>query len=392
MSDTPQFPNSLAYVRSQRKLSLEAVAKAVGTTAQRLGRYELGELVPTPRQYTLLEAIYGVADYVLAGAEKPELDPLLVDFRKEAGSPAELSPSGLRAYFRARDFVDAVAGLAELSGRKPTKQRPERVSPNQLPELLERLRRDMEFDPTNREEIDDPDTTFRRLRYKIEQYGVLCLVTQAKQSDFRGLYSESLYPFILINKKTFKTKARLFTLIHEFAHFLLDQKGVSDPFITNNDLERSCNYFASEFLSPHTYFDMLYRAAQERSNDIATVVSEVSSNCLLSKGAVAWRLKLEGRISGSRYREWRAAMGLPEAYGEHDGEEDAPDELEARGGGNYALNVIADLGYEPILTTKAALDAGAIDEVDAGRLLNARGRTLEAVFRLVDGRVEGFAR
>lgn len=385
MAESARFPNSLAYVREQRKLSADAVAKAIKTSEAQLAKFESGEALPTKLQFAALEGIYGVADFLLAADTRPNIDPLLYDLRKGSRVSASLSPAGLKSYFIARDFAELVSGLAATVGESPVLRRPQGIHVSGLFDYVESAQKLLKFNPKVLSE--DADYALRYLRYRVEQFGITCLLLNAPQQDFRGLYSELDNPLILINKKTFSPKARLFSLAHELGHYLLGITGISDPFVIENDIELQCNKFASEFLAPTNWFEELLARSRSHSTDFSSTVSRISRWCLLSKGAIAYRLMQDGHVAISEYRRWYVANRLSQEYGA----EDPPDDVSSDDqGGDYQYNVVSEKGYRPILLVKQAVEKGYIDQVDASRILNARGVLYSKVLALVDGRIEKF--
>ena len=96
-------------------------------------------------------------------------------------------------------------------------------------------------------------------RLFLEAQGTIVNVNDAPFDDFLGFYinhSEST-PVAFVNRKISSRKAQLFTLAHEFGHILANAEGVSNPFIVKNSIERTCNKFAAEFLSPMAAFRFL---------------------------------------------------------------------------------------------------------------------------------------
>ncbi len=387
MAKRPKAANSLAFARERRNLSRSAVANEIGTSVARLERFEAGELHPSARQISHLARIYGVPDYQLYSQDDFDLEPLLLDFRKEHLAPLETSPKGLAAYFDRLDTANTISMIATKVGVGPELKLNQQLNSDGLLSAIPLLYSVMEFDPGDPQLIRDPDHTLRKLRYLVERFGVFSFLVQVPPSDYRGLFAKTSHDWgmSLINKRTFKSKARIFTLMHEFGHFLTNLSGVSDPLRPANDAEKLCNEFTSHFLSPKEQFDELVDAAFSRHNSFDDRISFISGRCLLSKGATAYRLRGEDRISLREYKEWMALVRLPTEYGA----EDPPDDLEsAEGGGRWAYNVISDIGYRSIEIVKKGIENQVIDEVDAGRILNARGETLPEVFKTVEKRLE----
>src|SRR5690625_4973293 len=108
------------------------------------------------------------------------------------------------------------------------------------------------------------------LRNKIEALGVLVILysvvgnqvyRRLDRNQFRGFdISHYCAPVIFINTAD-TPQAQIFTLLHEFAHLLLGQSGVSDLSPHNlRKIERFCNRLAAEFLVPSQDFIELWRS------------------------------------------------------------------------------------------------------------------------------------
>ncbi|MDR0514298.1 MAG: ImmA/IrrE family metallo-endopeptidase [Coriobacteriaceae bacterium] len=117
--------------------------------------------------------------------------------------------------------------------------------------------------------ISSTDEAWRTLRQAIEKQRVaVCISGYAgtntrrtlKVSEFRGFaLSDEYAPFIFVNGADAKT-AQLFTLVHEMAHILFFQTGVSrpiephKPFGGEDETERFCDQISAEFLLPRSPF------------------------------------------------------------------------------------------------------------------------------------------
>jgi len=110
---------------------------------------------------------------------------------------------------------------------------------------------------------------YTQLRNKIEALGVLVMRNSVvgnnvhrrlDRNELRGFaISDDRAPVIFINT-TDTPQAQIFTLLHEFAHLLLGESGVSDLSPHNpRKIERACNRLAAEFLVPSADFSELWR-------------------------------------------------------------------------------------------------------------------------------------
>lgn len=92
---------------------------------------------------------------------------------------------------------------------------------------------------------------FQFLRYKIESLGVIVLLEKMDTSMCRGfaLKDEHGNCIIAVNDREDSYAPKIFTLIHEFVHLMLDEPGISDQ-NDKNAIEVYCNKFSSAFLLP----------------------------------------------------------------------------------------------------------------------------------------------
>lgn len=388
MATNPSFPNNLRNVRQSRRLSVQQVADELKTTTDRLLKFEDGVIVPTAAQYDALQKIYGVPDYVLAGEEKPQLREPVVDLRQSVATPLQISPKGWKSYFARLDTVELIDSLAESLQLNPTLKRPSNITKKNVANSYNLIQSLIQFDPSDSRWIEHPDLAFRFLRAKIEDFGIYCFLTDAPAGDFRGLFDRisDRASLILINKRTFKTKARIFTLAHELAHYLIELEGVSDPAKVDHSAELACNQFASKFLAPPSLIDRLITKGRKHSTSESGLISYVSKRCLLSQGAVAYRLREDGVISDKDYTSWFRANGLSPGYDGQLTAEEMADETEGSGG-NWAYNVVTDLGFRPLEIVRRAWSQGVIDDVHVAHILNARGPTQAKVFKTAKDRL-----
>ncbi|EPD29485.1 ImmA/IrrE family metallo-endopeptidase [Gleimia europaea] len=148
------------------------------------------------------------------------------------------------------------AGFPELSfvGTARLSTRPEKI--------VRQIREILDFDMQARSAYVTWSEAFRALVRKIEDLGVLVMVSGIVGSntsrsldpeEFRGFaIADPIAPLIFVNGADTKS-AQIFTLIHELAHIWLGHSAVSDASITadtSTDEELWCNRVAAEVLVP----------------------------------------------------------------------------------------------------------------------------------------------
>lgn len=119
--------------------------------------------------------------------------------------------------------------------------------------------------------------------------------------NFDGLF---MIPNIIVLKRQQKYLRReIFTLLHEFAHYLLSIEEVDDFERDNpNYVERWCNDFAYAFLinEYEKSFSSLPKASKE-NNFHEKEISRIQNNTYLSAYALYTRLRIEDKISKEDY-------------------------------------------------------------------------------------------
>lgn len=143
---------------------------------------------------------------------------------------------------------------------------------------------------------------FSFLRRQVEMAGIFVLLkgnlgsyhSNIAVTAFRGFaLSDDIAPFIVINDRDAEA-AWSFTLIHEMAHLILGQTGISGM-RAEKKIEKFCNDVASEFLLPAVEFERF----QVSDFDVETLKTEISDYAYtqkLSSSHIAYRLYRRGDI------------------------------------------------------------------------------------------------
>lgn len=143
---------------------------------------------------------------------------------------------------------------------------------------------------------------FKLLRQQAEMAGIFVLLkgnlgsyhSNIEVAVFRGFaLSDDIAPFIIINDRDAES-AWSFTLLHEMAHLILGQTGISGAY-AEKQIEKFCNNVASEFILPASEF----HGFQPSSLDVETLRAEISDYAFsqkLSSSHIAYRLYRRGDI------------------------------------------------------------------------------------------------
>jgi len=149
----------------------------------------------------------------------------------------------------------------------------------------------------------DASSAFKYLREKLEDKGIIVMQSGVVGSnnrrklnvkEFRGfLLYDDFAPLIFINNRD-STTGKIFTLIHEYIHFLLQEDDIFvdvDKTIESND-EKEINKITAEFLTPASHIEELW----DNSKPEIEQIEELSGLFHNSRLAVAIKLKNIGKI------------------------------------------------------------------------------------------------
>lgn len=384
-------PQSLSAAREQRKLSIDEVAEFTGISIGRIEAFETGSREPSLRQVEQLASLYNVPVYLLYLDATPKLEIIIPDFRRQNPQPADLSPRGLVRIWAVEKISTFTRQLQfQLTDALPPLR--QITKPNRLSTAYaNRLRSEFDDWFGQRESafgLSGPteSRTLTGLRLYFETFGALSFVNDAPAKDYMGFYAEPQGGLrsIFVNRKISSKKAQLFTFVHEFAHWLTGQEGVSDPFKTSNDVERRCNRFAAEFLAPSDRFVELAKSYyRSNDSDYARLIRIVSHNSLLSNQATAVRLLEHEFISRSDYAAWNTLWAKNPAKEK----EDEKEGQSAGGPGAFAKRV-GELGYHAVYISSLAIQHRIVDSVDVARGLGLAETIQEKAFSLATRRFE----
>ncbi len=314
-------PELLVWARQSAGLSLEQAARKLGLSkSDRLDAFEKGDLQPTVGQLRKAARVYKRPLSVFFLRTPPESPPQLHDFRRLPGQDVPPpSPELLLEMRRARrrrhvalELMDELGHTSpELPIRADLKAAPEAAAAEArrwFGVTLEQQRQwTGEYDGLN------------RWSAILESRGVLVFQTgDISLDEVRGFsISEEPLPVIVLNGKD-SPRARVFTLMHEFAHLMLNLGGVCEPFrvrtaIRSADerVEVFCNRVAGAILVPG---DALDQEAVQAGLTASAAFSEPAVRSLaesfaVSREVILLRLLSLGRISGEyvtqKFRQYR---------------------------------------------------------------------------------------
>ena len=305
-------PEMLSWARRSSGYELEAVAKKVSVTPERLALWETGESRPTIKQLRKLADVYKRPMAVFYLPEPPRGFQAMKDFRTPQGrwlgamSP-ELTLSIRKAQER-RQIAHELARLIDYESIALTMSASLSDDPEQLGE---KIRNYVGISLENQYTWSYGRESFNNWRTVFENAGILVFqIYDVKASEVSGysLNSGSM-PVIAVNVKDSYNR-RIFTMFHELAHILIHTTGICDlsepqvPSAKVEMVEPFCNRVAGACLVPlqaiHGDQTVLNHAKHEMWSD--REIDTLSRRFGVSREAFVRRLVFAGLADDYFYR------------------------------------------------------------------------------------------
>lgn len=208
---------------------------------------------------------------------------------------------------------------------------------------------------------------FNYLREQLESSGIIVMqngVVGANNyrklniDEFRGfLLYDDIAPIIFINNNDSLT-GKIFTLIHEYIHFLLEEDDifVEEDLTSEDNKEQIINRITAEYLIPTSHVEELW----DNSKDLKEQIEDLSKNFHVSMIALAIKLKDMNKIDQRSVNEIKQ-------YTQVRWENRSP---KTSGGGNYYYTTKSRYGDSFLSTVIQGAESGDISYTHAFKLLD----------------------
>lgn len=388
-------PQVMRWARETAGLSLQDAAHAIGLNAahglsgaERLGRFETGELDPSRKLLAKMAKAYRRPLLVFYLSQPPKTGDRGHDFRTLPD--AEKQNPELDALIR------DIKGRQGLVKSVLEDEETERISfvgtatmDVPVPELAKRITKTLNFSLAGFRREKSGDAAFGYLRTQIEAAGVFVLLlgnlgshhTNIPLEVFRGFAIADVFaPMIVINDQDAKP-AWSFTALHELVHLWLGTTGISGTDATER-IEQYCNDVAGEILVPA---EEVRNIAHVNTFDAAVKqITEFAEERRVSRAMVAYKLLHAGKISRAMWillaAHFRKAwLELKQKQAEKKKASDT--------GPNYYVVRRHRVGAALIHLVRRAIDDGNLTYTKAGRVLGVRPRSVEPL--LSTGQIRG---
>ena len=310
-------PEVLIWARETAGLDTETAARKIGLNAargvagsDRLSALERGDVQPTTAQLRRMAQYYHRPLLTFYMPKVPAPAELGQDFRTlpDRGDPSNVLLATLLRDVKARQALvrdaledDEDVGEVALVGSQASTRDASRLS--------DALVAAIGFDRAEFRARGSAEDSFAYLRTLVEAKGAFVLLagdcghwsTAIEVSIFRGFaIADALAPFIVVNDQDAKS-AWSFTLLHELAHLLLGESGVSGG-APQAGVEQLCNDTAAfTLIAPAEIADLPLVGG---ARDVAQIDS-LADRARVSRSMIAYQLFRGGRLTKTRWEELR---------------------------------------------------------------------------------------
>lgn len=310
-------PSVLRWARLRINMPLEKAAKRLKVETERLEAWERGDELPTLAKAKEIAQMYRRPLAIFYLPEPPEALEMLHDFRR-LPSTEQVSPStALMLEIERAEYLRSVA-LQLLTPDEAEFKYLHTVSIDDNAERVATYLRQI-LGITLEQQYAWKGEKYTALRAWIEAVERLhVLVLQSSHTPGEGFeleeargfsIGESFLPVILINAKD-GTAGRIFTLLHEFTHLLLNATGICDlrevwrPTTEEQRIEAFCNRVAGASLIPAAALAAQPVVQKHNPQDDWTdeEIAKLARTFTASDEAVVRRLVITGRANEAFYR------------------------------------------------------------------------------------------
>ncbi len=244
-------PSVLIWARKTAGMSVEVAAQRAAVKVEQLVSWEDGTARPTIPQLRKLASIFHRPLAVFYLPEPPTRFQVMHDFRRLSSEnvPPESSPKLAYEIRRAFDRRECTLELMEEMDESPPPFQANASNREGVEQVANRLRMALGVSVEMQGSWRGDNEAFKQWRLLLERAGILTLqATDIQLNEARG-FSISLKPLpvVIVNIKD-APRGRIFTLLHEATHLLLNKGGICD--LHDDDAEAFCNRVAGAALFP----------------------------------------------------------------------------------------------------------------------------------------------
>ena len=364
-------PELLKWARDSFGLSIEEAARKIGVKTSKLEEWEAGISHPSISKLRKISNVYKRPLAVFFLPEVPKTFDAMKDFRRIAEiGEIKKSPNLLleirRAYYRREVALEIDEEMDEeitdFDIHFSIHDDPEKVAIN--------IRDVLKISNEQQLKIKEGYEALNFWKNTIEKLNILIFQTSQYNRidvyEMRGFsISAGKFPVIVVNSKD-SINGKIFTLLHEFTHIVLDNGGICDLedyrsiHSENQRIEVFCNHVAGAVLVPPEILLNIDIVKEKKGNQSWNndELSFLSSFFSVSKEVVLRRLLILGLTNESFYNTKREEfIEFYKSLESKKQEGFAPYyRLVVRNNGNYFVRLILNAYYQQVISSSQLSD------------------------------------
>ncbi len=303
----------LAWARKTINYDIDIAAKRIKVDVEKLLSWERGEDLPSISQLRRISTIYKRPVSIFFLSEVPAEDIVFTDYRKIHGENIYDNSPQLNIQIRQARYKRAMAiDLSELlSINIPEIGFKLSQHIGNFDEVAKEIRTFLNANIRDQIKVTDQYESLKYWKKIIEDTGILVFHTSIHYpvdiNEMRGIsLNFRPFPIILLNSKD-APYGRIFTLLHELTHILLQDSGLCDlDEHNNNSVEVFCNKIAASILVPKDKFFEYAGPENETKAWTEAEIDNLSKTFSVSKEVIVRRLLTFNKTTKEFYKEKRA--------------------------------------------------------------------------------------
>ena len=299
-------PGVFKWLRETSGWTYDDVSKRLKTRIENVREFEEGRKNPTLRQVKELSRGFRrpLAAFFLPEPKKEP--PLPTDYRMLPGKKDVFDKKTILAIRKARSLQNISRELSQNIKYETTHGIKKLQFTNNPETTAEEFRE--KFKLTDEKQIKFKDTykLFNYLRDILEDMNIMVFQVSMPVEDARGFTLADDSPAVIVVNTKDKIEARLFSMMHEFAHILLGETAIDLPELsitTGNNIEKWCDEFASSFLLPEEIAKKIFEEDGRENLTATKTLNKTSRRYKVSKALLLFRMHKSDYISKTEYKE-----------------------------------------------------------------------------------------
>ncbi|MBN1389488.1 MAG: ImmA/IrrE family metallo-endopeptidase [Candidatus Thermoplasmatota archaeon] len=372
-------PDVFKWLRESSGWTIEDVAKRLKTSEDVVNSIESGKKDPTLRQLKELSNAYKrpLAAFFLS-YPKPE-KPRPKDYRMLPQKKDVFDKKTILILRKAR-MLQEISGELSKNIYYETKPSIKKANITDDPKsLADKYRVELGFTTKKQTELKTSYEMFNFLRDKMEDLNILVFQDSIPVEDARGFALPDETPNVIVLSSKDSIEARIFSLMHEFAHIILGEPAIDFPDYTNpyqNKIEYWCNQFSSSFLLSEVMARSIFEANQENLTDTKTL-NKISRRYKVSKGMLLFNMLKYDFITESEFKNVLERY-IPQEPEEAD-EEEKDGEKKQSGGIPADVKCLSMVGNKFVSLVANNYDHNHITYTDALNYLSIKSKIFDKV-------------